>query len=484
MTVATGSVRISVVGGRTQVDLAVPASMPLTSLMPDVLALLRVDEAPREAPGTAAACWTLARIGGDVLSPSESLRDNDVHDGDLLILTDDPPAVPRPTVDDVVAGVAALTADTRSPWTAMSARWTAYGVAVVAACASSTAGAVAAIRGDSTPTLIAGVAAAVLLVAALVGDRLGSDPRTSATFSMAASVFAAAAGFTFGTSGGSRLALAGIAAATVAVIGCRGTGTLLAAHTAIATTGLTAAAVGVVDARWSMPLVSVAAIGAALGVGVLMVAARVAIAAARLPLPPVPASPPPIGDVGSQRSTVDGVDALGPERDDPLGAIADLALGDLDSLAARSAAASSYLTGMVAGATVTTATCTVVAATADPTRVVVVFCAVVAMTLLARGRVHADRIQSATLIAGGASCAIAAPLAVALVADDAASAVTAMITALVVGAAALVAGTVAAHHEFSPLHVRAAEIGHYLVLASMLPLLLWVLDAYRLVREL
>ncbi|QRY63377.1 type VII secretion integral membrane protein EccD [Gordonia sp. PDNC005] len=484
MTVVTGLVRISVVGGRTQVDLAVPSSMPLASLMPDVLMLLHVDDPPAEAPGTGTACWTLARIGGAVLNPSESLRDSGVHDGEILMLTDDPPGGARPVTDDVVAGVAALISDERPPWTAGSARWTAYAVAVIAACGAAAAGSVAALRGDtSTPLLIASVATAFLLVAALTGDRLGTDPRTSATFSLAACLLAASAGAAVGTTGGSRVAAAGLAAATVAVIGCRGTGSLLAAHTAIATAGLSTAAVGALFAAWAAPVSSIAAVGAALGVTTVMIAGRIAIAAAHLPLPPVPSSPPPIGDPAEERSAVDGVEALGPDRSDPLGAIADIALGDLDSLAARAAAASSYLTGIIAGATLTTVGCTLVAAT-EPSRAVFAFWAVITLVLAARGRVHSDHTQSATLIGGAAACAIGVPLVQTLLTGDAASAVTAMLAALGVGIVALVAGTVAANREFTPLQVRVAEIGQYLVLALVLPILLWVLDAYRLIREL
>ncbi|GAC80616.1 type VII secretion integral membrane protein EccD [Gordonia malaquae] len=484
MTVVTGLVRISVVGGSTQVDLAIPSTMPLASLMPDVLILLRVEDAPAKAPGTGSACWTLARIGGEVLNPSESLRDNNVRDGEILILTDDPPGAAHPVTDDVVAGVAALTSDGRSPWTVSSARWTAYGVAVAASCAAAVSGTIAALRGDtSTPLLIAGVAAALLLVAALVGSRLGSDPRTSATFSVAACLLAASAGAAVGTTGGSRLAAAGVAATAVAVIGCRGTGSLLGAHTAIATVGLSTATVGALSAVWAAPPPSIAAVGAAIGVTTVMIAGRVSIAAAHLPLPPVPSTPPPIGDPADERSVVDGVEALGPDRTDPLGVIADIALGDLDSLAERSAAASSYLTGIIAGATLTTVGCTLVAST-EPGRVMFAFCAVITLVLVTRGRVHSDHTQSATLIGGAAACAIGVPLVHALPAADAASATSAMVAALGVGIVALIAGTVTATREFSPLQVRIAEIGQYAVLMLVLPILLWVLDAYRLIREL
>ncbi|WOC11324.1 type VII secretion integral membrane protein EccD [Gordonia sp. MP11Mi] len=483
MTVVTESVRISVIGGRTQVDVAAPADVPLAALLPDVLALLHVDGAGN--------CWTLARVGGPPLPTTATLQGVDVHDGDLLVVTDDPPETPGAMVDDVAAGVAALTRESRSEWTADSARWAAYATVLLAAVVSAGAAVVAVCAGDTaTPLLFTPIAAAVSMAAAVTGHRLGSDPRLCATLSVTACVFGAAAGVAAGGGGlPAQIALAGVVAGTLAVLGHRGTGTAAALHTAIATVGLGAALTGGLASVWSAPPLSIAATSAAIGVMLLPSASRISIALAGLPLPPVPVAAPPTGDPTVRRSVVDGVDALGPIPADPLGALADLALGDLAALSRRTAAASSYLTGILAGAGVwIVVAVTVTAAVGSPDTVVLVYCAAAAASLLVRGRVHADRIQSTTLILSGA-CAVAGIIVAAVyvgalhVGSGSATAVAAMCAAAALGAAGLLVGTVAAGRDFSPLQVRAVELLQLGTLVIVVPLLLWVLDAYRLVRE-
>ncbi|MCF8606420.1 type VII secretion integral membrane protein EccD [Gordonia sp. HY442] len=479
MTVVTGSVRISVVGGRTQVDVAAPADAPLAALIPDLRALLHVE-------GGTGRCWTLAQIGGPPLPITATLQDADVHDGDLLVLTDDSPDAPGAMVDDVAAGVAALTRESRSEWTADSARWAAYACVLLATVVSAASAVVAATSGDVlAPLLFTGVAAVVCIGAALAARRLGSDPRLSATLSIAACVFGAAAGIVAGGGLPASVALAGVVAATLAVIGHRGTGTASAVHTTIATAGIGAAITGGLASMWSAPAVSIAATSTAIGVLMLPLAGRFAIALARLPLPPVPVAAPPTADPTAHRSVVDGVDALGPVPVDPLGSLADLALGDLATLSRTTAAAASYLTGLLAGVGVwIVAAATVTAAVGAPDTMVLVYCAVAAAALLVRGRVHTDRVQSTVLILGGA-CTVAGVAAAAVWASVGPStAVVVMCTTAALGAAALLVGTVAAGRDFSPLQVRAAEIVQVGALLVLIPLLLWVLDAYRLVREL
>ena len=48
---------------------------------------------------------------------------------------------------------------------------------------------------------------------------------------------------------------------------------------------------------------------------------------------------------------------------------------------------------------------------------------------------------------------------------------------------ALVFGVVAPNQDFSPVMRRWAEIGEYILVALIVPLLLWLLDLYRMVRE-
>ncbi|WP_143965352.1 type VII secretion integral membrane protein EccD [Gordonia zhaorongruii] len=487
MTVISGLVRISVVGGRTQADLAVPANVPLAALLPDVLAVLRIDSAePSREAAQEGPRWTLARIGGQTLASDATLAESQIRDGDLLMLTDDAPATPGPIVDDVVAGMAALSGETREPWTAAAARTTAYTIGLLAAGISALAAVTAVVRGDTSSVLwFTTGATSVLVLVAFAGHRIGLDPRTSAVASTAATAFAAAAGFAAGSGTASQVALTGIATTAVAAVGHRATGRATAVHTSIATVGGLTAVIGACVALWDLSLPALGAGAAALGVCTLLAAGRLSIAAAGLPLPPVPVAAPTVTDPAAERSVVEGVDALGPIAPDPLGAIADLALGDLTALARRSASAASHLTGIVSGATAFTVTATVItAATAELAWTPLVYCLAVASALLTRGRVHADRMQSTSLIVGSAMCVAGGVAAAAWTAHSSSAAIAAMIGAAEVGCVALIAGTLVPAQTYSPLQVRAAEIAQYAVLVCLFPLLLWVLDAYRLVREL
>jgi type VII secretion integral membrane protein EccD len=75
-------------GAGDPVDLTLSCTAPLAALLPDIVALTRVE------PGG----WRLSRTDGRDLDESNSLRQNMIEDGDLLILSRDelPPLPPRP----------------------------------------------------------------------------------------------------------------------------------------------------------------------------------------------------------------------------------------------------------------------------------------------------------------------------------------------------------------------------------------------------
>ena len=103
------------------------------------------------------------------------------------------------------------------------------------------------------------------------------------------------------------------------------------------------------------------------------------------------------------------------------------------------------------------------------------------MVLCLRGRSHSDLFQAATLIIGGSLVVIA--LLTGLAFGDSRWPVIGFALGMVVVVAALVFGVVAPHQDFSPVMRRWAEIGEYLLVALIVPLLLWLLDLYRIVRE-
>lgn len=474
-----GLVRVSILSRTAQLDAGLPAHVPAAGLMPDLLTALRIPD-----DGDAAA-WTLSRVDGARLAPNETLAQAGVFDGDLLLIRAARPGSHSPLVDDVADGVAAALRRERTGWSADSSRWIGYGVLLLGLVAAVPAGRLAAVT-DPIPVLAVSAAAAVLLLTiALTARRLQVDPRTASVTSIGACLLAALAASVVAPAigGPAQFAVAATAAGTVAVLGLPAAGRALAAHVTIATLASLAAVAGTVATLWARPVDDIAAVTAVLAVGVVLLAPRLSIAAGRLPLPAVPTiAPDPAAD--AEPPSVDGVDALRLADRDRLGPIADLALGDMPTLARRAATASSILTGLLTGAVVAAAVAsTVLAATGDASTTVLAFGGCIIAALAARGRTHADRTQSAILVAGAGVTGLAALLALLLNADGP-SPVTVFLVILALGAGALLLGAVAADGDYSPPAVRVAEIIEYAVLLALFPLLLWVLDVYRAVRQL
>lgn len=115
---------VSVIGGNTQVDVALPATFPIANFTPDVGTLTasrNPDLSEHEEDGPPAARHrTLSRLGHTAIDPVRTLTEAAVFDGDLLVLgtvdSVDCPAL----FDDVIDAVARLT-DSFRGWTAESA---------------------------------------------------------------------------------------------------------------------------------------------------------------------------------------------------------------------------------------------------------------------------------------------------------------------------------------------------------------------------
>ncbi len=73
--------RVTVVSGTRRVDLALPSSLPVADVVPQVLRFCAPEESPDDPTE-----YTLARVGGQSLSLSQSLADAGVHDGDVIEL--------------------------------------------------------------------------------------------------------------------------------------------------------------------------------------------------------------------------------------------------------------------------------------------------------------------------------------------------------------------------------------------------------------
>lgn len=73
--------RVTVVSGTRRVDLALPSALPVADVVPQVLRLC----APEESPENPVE-FTLAKLGGQPITLSQSLAEAGVHDGDVIEL--------------------------------------------------------------------------------------------------------------------------------------------------------------------------------------------------------------------------------------------------------------------------------------------------------------------------------------------------------------------------------------------------------------
>jgi len=128
---APGLVRVSLLGGRTQVDLSLPLDVPVAGLIPQLAKLIRSGDADRPdgsddpfAKEAKQTVWVLSRHdASNALAPSLTLREAGVPDGDLLRLTSTR-ALSVPTLyDDVVDAAARLNKAGYPGWDATAARW-------------------------------------------------------------------------------------------------------------------------------------------------------------------------------------------------------------------------------------------------------------------------------------------------------------------------------------------------------------------------
>lgn len=123
---APESIRVSVLGVRTQLDVALPADVPVAAFLPE-LARLVESRTPRHDEGVVdrderRTFWVLGRVDGDAeLSPETTLRAAGVGNGELLRVTQRRALSPPTLYDDVVDAAARLNRASYAAWDAAAA---------------------------------------------------------------------------------------------------------------------------------------------------------------------------------------------------------------------------------------------------------------------------------------------------------------------------------------------------------------------------
>jgi type VII secretion integral membrane protein EccD len=442
--------RVTVVAPRTRVDLALPSDIPVAHLLPTLLGM--AGEAGGDG-GSRHGGWCLATLTGEIIDPDRSLSSLGVLDGDLLQLRRRSDSPPPPLFDDVVEAVAQAQPGSYRPWTPHTART----LGMVAAGAALLGAAAALLRAGTAAGLTVAVAvlAALTSLTALIAAAL----LTRVYRQESAGVLVGAGALPVGFVAGLYLVPDGLhaenlllACVLVLVLACSAA-TVLSAGIILFTAGATAAALGALAFLAATlthpPAVAVAAAAAAGALGVLPVLPRLTIQLARLPLPKVPSSP-------------------GELQEDP-------GVPDLAAIERRAARAHEYLTGMIIGVGAVGATGAVLAARAGALGAVLAV--VIAAVLLLRARCYANATQAVALVASG--MLTLAGLIVGLLAT--ASPLTLMLGfggLLGLAAAALIAGFVVPHRQFSPVLRHAVDVGEAVLIASVLPIALGVMGLY------
>ncbi|MFV8170669.1 type VII secretion integral membrane protein EccD [Mycolicibacterium peregrinum] len=432
------SIHCDAAGHGTTVDLSLPVAMTVGELLPWIV------DALDAADGTALR-WRLTHLGGHDLNESATLSQNDVHDGDLLVLAG---SREEPTPDRSLT--ASLTVDSTEDALSDGLRVT----ACLWACALGVVALVwTGLAGSGLDRIaVAAVAAAAVTAVAVAAPRFGLSSAKVAALDVAALAHVAVLGFLVVPAGPApaNFFLAAIAAGSLGAVlmrvsGC-GTEILIAVVTVA---GVVAAATGFA-ALWPSATPVLGSLVSALGVGLLPLTPRLSIALARL-TPPVPGYP----------------DDEMPEPDG----------FDVDS---RALAGHRYLAGLVAGCSAAAALGTAILTFAGPRRVTAVeaaFAAAVGVALLLRSRSYgSSRCRTVAGISGFLSLTAAFVLVVAW--DPVHGNWTGFLAA---GIGIAVVWPLTIHN---PAAARVADSLEYAALAAVAPLACWLAGAFDIVRDL
>jgi type VII secretion integral membrane protein EccD len=454
---------VAVYADSGHVDLALPAAVPIGSLISPIVDILAAGYGPRDE--SVAAAYRLSLPGDTALNPSKTLAQIGIRDGTALILTKSSVELVAPCFDDEAEAISTLLAATARPWT----QWTARLTAAMAASWLAGTSAVVLIRTAFYTHHVrridaAGVAAAlgcIALLAATVSHRMFGDRIAGVMLGVVASGFAALAGL-LGVPGGPgapNTLLAATAAAATSIVAIQVMRCGAAIFTAMACFAAAAAAAAMIGAITAVPLEAIGAVSAAISLGLLEASARLSVMLAGL-------SP----RLALESTAATDQPPAAPHRLSAKAIRADIWLTSL--VAAFSASAALGAIGTEVGA-----------CTSGGSRMLgIAFATVTGIVLLLRARSHNRVARSVPLIASGT-----VTLSIAVVV---AATAYPLHTLWLVGAAAMLAtaalalGFIAFAMTLSPIGHRSVELLEYLALAAIVPLACWICGLYTIVRGL
>ncbi|MTE11586.1 type VII secretion integral membrane protein EccD [Nocardia aurantiaca] len=473
--------RVSVIGGNTQLDVGLPANVPIAAFIGDLVRLIE-SRNPDPIGGDDGGAplqsqhWTLARLGRDMIAPGQTLNDAEIYDGELLVLRAVSAKEAPALFDDVIDAVSRLTAEEFRSWSPSAARWTGLVAGVAAVAFAVVLGLISRSAGDTfvaPPLLLGGAIAA--LVAAAIAMRKYADELTATvlTLCMLLLTFGGAALAVPGSVGSPHFMLGAAATLLLAVVGYRIIGAGAAVVSAVVTVVILSGLGAAVRMIWDAGMPKVAAGVLVASIILLSMVPRLAAMLARLPVPPVPTAGAAIDPADHEpRPTIEGIGAIGAT-----------VLPSAHGLGLRARTANQFQTGIVIGSAIGAVAGAL--GTADPLHSDrwqgIALAVVISIILCLRGRSFADLTQAAVLIAAGCVTFVGLAVLLALSDDDMVLISAGLLLAFAVGAVGF--GVIGPHVEVTPVTRRFNEIFEYGLIVSIVPLVLWIMDVYSTARN-
>jgi len=291
MATTSGLCKLRVRAPSTSFELAVPVDIPLIDLMPTILGYAgeNLGEQGVDHDG-----WVLQRLGETPLDHESTIDGLQLRDGESLHLLPGREQLPPVHFDDIIDGLSTEARARRDSWSEGATRWTLLGIALAVTVFGFVLLASAARTG---PVMLpAGVAAAFLLVCAATAARALGDAVAAPALALAAVPFVGLVGYLVpsGPEGtvltGARVMAACAAAAGAGALGLAATASTAPLFVSVATLGLLCGSGGMVMMLGATTAAGAATIIAVIAVLVGVFVPRLAFRLAGLRLPALPTS--------------------------------------------------------------------------------------------------------------------------------------------------------------------------------------------------
>jgi type VII secretion integral membrane protein EccD len=444
------------------IDLAVPADTPVADLLPALLGYCGQETA--EA-GADHGGWVLQRLGERPLDEESTLRSLDVRDGATLHLRPRAETLPDIHLDDLVDGIATTMREHRHGWSSGASRRMLLGLAVSALAAGTVVLALPGGGSASVRALAATVVGLLLVAGAGSASRAVGDAGAGAALGTMAVPCLVLAGWLLPGGAiegdqawevaGARLLAASAAAAGAAVLALAAVAAYPALFLGVCVVAAAGALTGALMLLADLSPAHCAGIMALVAVVFGAFVPSLAFRLAGLRMPPLPTNAAQLQENIEPHAS--------------------------EEVAARAVLADSWMTALYAAVGAVCAAC-LTALLLQPDLAMTLTAVTLSLLLLLHARGLGNVWQRLSLTVPGAGGVVLLALGSAW--DFASGGRLLLVAGLLVGAAGLaIASWTVPGRRLVPYWGRAAELLHSLAAISLLPLAMWVLGVYGMLRS-